>query len=75
MNDETSKILRLNMKHYRNIAGITQKELAERCEISRFYIAEIETERKAPSLKTVIKIANALEVTVATLFTDPRTPR
>ena len=52
----------------RNTKKITQQELAEMIDKSVPYISHIETAVKHPSLKTVILIAEALEVTVDQLL-------
>jgi transcriptional regulator with XRE-family HTH domain len=48
-------------------AGITQTELAERTGIKRPNIARIEAGKHRPSLDTLEKIAEALNLTVAAL--------
>lgn len=52
----------------RNLKKITQQSLAEMIDKSVPYISHIETGIKNPSLKTVILIAEALEVTVDQLL-------
>jgi len=52
----------------RNLKKITQQLLAEKIDKSVPYISHIETGVKHPSLKTVILIAEALEVTVDQLL-------
>lgn len=52
----------------RNLKKITQQSLAEMIDKSVPYISHIETGLKHPSLKTVILIAEALEVTVDQLL-------
>jgi len=44
--------------------------LAEACDSSDSYIGHIENARGIPSLEMVVKIANALEVTVDQLLSD-----
>ncbi len=58
-------------KTIRNIRlsrGMKQKDLAELCDLSDSYIGHIENARGIPSLETVVKVANALEVTVDQLL-------
>ena len=52
----------------RNLKKITQQSLAEKIDKSVPFISHIETGIKHPSLKTVILIAEALEVTVDQLL-------
>lgn len=48
---------------------ITQAELAELTDLSVPYISHIETGRRKASLETIVRIANALEVTPDRLLT------
>ena len=44
--------------------GITQEQLAEKCDISVSYIAHIERGTKSLSLETAVKVSNALNVSL-----------
>jgi transcriptional regulator with XRE-family HTH domain len=57
------------LKYHRGEKGWSQEALAERACIHRTYLAGIEVARRNPSLRSVVKLANALRVPVATLFT------
>lgn len=46
----------------------TQSELAKRSGVSQSTIAQIESDKKDPSVKTLEKLAEALEVHIAILF-------
>ena len=59
-----------NIKKYRHLKEMRQSDLAELCDCSNTYIGQIENARGVPSLKTVVKICNALEVTVDQLLKD-----
>ena len=56
------------------VAGIrrlkkwTQLQLAERAELPRSYVADIEGARRNPSLRTLVRLASALGVTLRNLF-------
>ena len=63
------KIIGRRIKEIRSSKNLTQAELAEQANVSAPYISHIETETKQVSLITLIRIANALEVTVDTLLT------
>ena len=52
----------------RRNAGISQDELAFRCNIHRAYMGTIERGEKSATLNTVEKIANGLGVKVKDLF-------
>ena len=50
--------------------GISQEQFAERCNVHRTYIGAIERGEKSPTLKTIEKIANGLNVRISELFVD-----
>ncbi|MEW6685413.1 MAG: helix-turn-helix transcriptional regulator [Candidatus Edwardsbacteria bacterium] len=56
------------IKKLRKAAGLTQTVLAETLDLSVNYIGAIERGKRSPSLKTLQKIAAALDVTLAELF-------
>ena len=58
------------VKALRKQLGITQQELAKRCEITENYITQIESGRKVPSLKRLGRIAEELGVHTSTLLAD-----
>lgn len=59
-----------NIKKYRNLAGITQAELAERVGVSHEFIRRNESKkgRKSFSVDTLWKISIALDVEPGKLF-------
>ncbi len=59
-----------NVRKYRLIHGFTQEELAGKCECSNSHIGQIENARGISSLNRVVKIANALSVTVDQLLKE-----
>lgn len=63
-------ILGRNIKKYRQIKGLRQADLAEICDCSDSHIGQIENARGVPSLSVVIKISDALEVTVDQLLKE-----
>jgi transcriptional regulator with XRE-family HTH domain len=56
------------MKALRAAKNWSQEVLAERAHLHRTYIAGIEAGSRNPSLRSLIKIANAFRVTVAELL-------
>ena len=59
-----------NVKKFRLMRSMRQKDLAELCDSSDSYIGHIENARGIPSLEMVVKIANALDVTVDQLLSE-----
>lgn len=57
-----------NIKRIRKEKGLTQKELADKCNLSRSYLADVERNRYNPSLDTLIVIAKNLDIKVSTLL-------
>jgi transcriptional regulator with XRE-family HTH domain len=57
----------MKLKALREARGMTQADLAKRAKVSAGYIARLETLRHDPKLSTLVKIANALKVTVSQL--------
>ena len=65
--------VRINIKKYRKLKGMTQQELADAADLSHGYIREIESLKMGItfSLDAVEKIANALEIPFYLLFEEP----
>ena len=61
------KIKRLRLKN-----NLTQEELADRCELSKGYISQLENELTSPSIATLEDILNALGTTPAEFFSDEK---
>lgn len=56
------------LQRYRERAGYSQEALAELVECSTIFISYIERGEKSPSLDTLIKLANALDISVDILL-------
>lgn len=63
--------LGLNVWSIRELAGMTQKQLAERAGIKQPRIADIERDETNPTLMTISRIAVALGVTASELLAEP----
>ena len=50
--------------------GLSQEQVAERADLHRTYIADIERGSRNVSLENIEKIAIALEIPVSTIFKD-----
>ena len=73
MNDTHKKYyvqLGLNIAYYRKLRGFTQLQLAEKIEISRTHISNIEAPNMntSISLEKLFDIADALEIPISKLF-------
>jgi transcriptional regulator with XRE-family HTH domain len=62
--------LAVRIRELRHAKGWSQEWLAEEAGIHRTYLGGIETARRNPSLKNLIRIAKALGVPMAGLFLD-----
>lgn len=58
----------LRILYYRKQRHMTQLELAERAHYSRNHIQNIETGKTVPSLEALLDIAEALEVSLCSIF-------
>lgn len=66
--DEYLDAFRMNMKHYREKAGISQTHLSILCACGTGTIGGIEAGKAKPSFDMMVKIAKALNVSPADLF-------
>lgn len=71
MNKECALIGR-RIKEARQKLGLTQEELGERARLHYSYIGQVERGNKVPSLKTLKKIALALNIRLEALLEDSR---
>lgn len=62
------KIFGKRIELLRKKQNLSQEELAFRCELHRTYIGAIERGEKSPTLNTIEKIANGLNVEIIELF-------
>lgn len=60
--------LRNRLREVRQKRSLNQQQLAELAGASQQTISDIETERRMPSIYTVMQLSNALNVNVETLF-------
>ncbi len=66
-------IIGIRVKEYRIHNRMSQADLAERIDMSVTYISHIETAKKRASLEALVRIANALSVTVDYLLSGNQT--
>ena len=58
----------LKVKELRMLEHISQEELAFRCQLSIYYVSDVERGRRNVSLRSIEKFANGLNVEVKELF-------
>lgn len=58
------RLIGKRIKEIREINNLTQEELAERADLSKVFIAYIETGKRKPSLETIVKISQALDTSI-----------
>jgi len=56
----------------RKAQGISQEELAHRSQIDRAYMSSVERGTQNPGVMTIIRIADALGIAVAEIFTTAK---
>lgn len=54
----------------RNRVGLTQEELADRCELTKGYISQLENNLNSPSIATLTDILSALGSDLSTFFRE-----
>jgi quercetin dioxygenase-like cupin family protein/DNA-binding XRE family transcriptional regulator len=73
--DLLTQSLARNVKHWRSVRGFTLDVLAARAAVSRGMLIQIEQARTNPSIGTVVKIGDALGVSVTTLLDYEQGPK
>ncbi|NLU69890.1 XRE family transcriptional regulator [Streptomyces sp. HNM0574] len=73
--DHLTQSLARNLKRWRQERGFTLDALAARAGVSRGMLIQIEQARTNPSVATVVKIGDALGVSVTTLLDFDQEPR
>ena len=59
-----------SLRRWRNRRGLSQEELAERADLHRTYISDVERGARNLSLESINKLATALEVSLPILFSN-----
>lgn len=62
----------MNVKKLRKAKGMTQKELGAKCDISESMVSNLESGKKSPSFETLLKLAEALDCSVADILGEER---
>lgn len=58
------------LRELRILRGLTQEELADRCELSKGFISQVENELASPSIATLKDLLECLGVSLQSFFTD-----
>ncbi|MGN0278429.1 MAG: helix-turn-helix domain-containing protein [Lachnospiraceae bacterium] len=58
------------IRELRNLKGLTQEELADRCELSKGFISQLENDLTSPSIATLIDILQCLGTDLKHFFND-----
>ena len=66
----TTEELGTRVREMRGIVGLTMRQLAERADISASLLCDIENAKARPSVRTLLRIADALGVTPDFFFTE-----
>lgn len=61
-----------NLKFYRKNAGLSQQQLAEKCDIATNYLSEIERGQKFPSIELIEKMSSELNIPAYLFFLDEK---
>ena len=64
------KIVVSKMREIRKSKSVSQLELANRANMSQSFLASVESGKKEPSVLTLLRIANALDVNPRSFFPD-----
>ncbi len=60
------------IREYRLQRGLTQEELASRCELTKGYISQLENDVSSPSIATLIDILNVLGISLQQFFAEQK---
>lgn len=63
-----AQILSENLKKFREMRNVTQAELGKRADMGAASISHFETGQRVPSLESLVKLADALEVSIDSLL-------
>ena len=63
------------IKERRTLLMLTQQELADRCELTKGYISQLENDKVSPSIETLENILEVLGISFQDFFTDSKDPQ
>ncbi|OBR66718.1 hypothetical protein A7K91_00090 [Paenibacillus oryzae] len=70
MSDAISKVLGERLRTYRRRKNMTQEELAHRASFSTSFISDVERAEKSPTIESLVRITDALGITLEELFAN-----
>lgn len=62
------KLVAKNIIKFRKLKGYTQERLAYEGDIAKGYLSEIESGKKSPTVRTMVKISETLEIELYKFF-------
>lgn len=65
---DVTQVFKANLRKLRELRGMTQAQMGSKAGIGAASISHFETGQRAPSLDSLVKLADALRVTVDTLL-------
>ncbi|MBR3644317.1 MAG: helix-turn-helix transcriptional regulator, partial [Parasporobacterium sp.] len=63
------------IKQFRILNGLTQEELADRTELTKGFISQVERELTSPSISTLMDILQGLGVSASDFFNEEQEPQ
>ena len=72
--DNITKLVGTRIRGFRKEKRLSQEELAEKCSLHPTYIGQLERGEKNPTIESVMKIANGLEIPIDQLFVKSTSP-
>jgi transcriptional regulator with XRE-family HTH domain len=72
---DLDRIFICNVRKWRKTRGLSQKSLAERCNVAHSYIRQIESGSGKPSFALIGRLADALDIEAYQLFYDETAAR
>lgn len=57
-----------NLREFRKETGLSQEQLSNRIGVDRTYVGKIERGKKSPSIKTLKKLADELDIHIKEFF-------
>ncbi len=62
--------LAIVLRNKRHLAGLSQEELAHRCNIDRTYISMIERMKRKPTINIIFKMCEALNIKLSAFISE-----